>query len=112
MPPNRSSGKKSVVVGVTGASGAVFARRTLQMLEADQRVDKIHLVVSGSGMKLLRDELDLEVSRAPRFPRGSWGSPPGRPSTFSIRISEPALPAGLILWTGWSSSRARRDAWD
>jgi len=75
MPPNRSSGKKSVVVGVTGASGAVFARRTLQMLEADPRVGKIHLVVSGSGMKLLRDELDLEVSKSAEIPSRLLGKP-------------------------------------
>jgi 4-hydroxy-3-polyprenylbenzoate decarboxylase len=54
---------KSVILGVTGASGAMFARRTLQMLEADPRVEKIHLVISGSGLKVLRDELGLDVSR-------------------------------------------------
>ncbi len=68
MPSNRSSGKKRLVVGVTGASGAVFARRTLQMLEADARVGKIHLVISGSGLKLLRDELDLDVSKSAQIP--------------------------------------------
>ena len=51
-------------MGVTGASGALFARRTLQILEADTRVAKIHLVISGSGLKLLRDELDLDVSKS------------------------------------------------
>jgi len=56
------------VLAVTGASGAVFARRSLQMLEADDRVAKIHLVVSGSGLKLLREELDLDVSRSAAIP--------------------------------------------
>jgi len=56
-----------VILGVTGASGAIFARRTLQMLEADPRVEKIHLVISGSGLKLLRDELELNVSKTARI---------------------------------------------
>jgi 4-hydroxy-3-polyprenylbenzoate decarboxylase len=60
--PLQSSRKKAVVLGVTGASGAIFARRMLQMLEADARVGKIHLVISDSGLKVLREELGLEVS--------------------------------------------------
>jgi len=47
--------KKFIVVGVTGASGAVFALRTLQMLAADSRVEQIQLVISGSGLKVLRE---------------------------------------------------------
>ena len=57
-----------IVLGVTGASGALFARRTLQMLEADARVGKIHLVISRSGLKLLRDELDLHVTKSATIP--------------------------------------------
>jgi flavin prenyltransferase len=53
---------KSIVVGVTGASGVIFARWMLQILEADPRVVSVHLVVSGSGLKVLREELDLDVS--------------------------------------------------
>jgi len=46
------------VVGVTGASGACYARRTLQLLvHADVEV---HLVVSPLGQRLLHDELGLE----------------------------------------------------
>ena len=71
----KSAGKKSVILGVTGASGAVFARRTLQMLEADARVGEIHLVISGSGLKLLRDELDLEVSKTAKIPAALAGGP-------------------------------------
>jgi flavin prenyltransferase len=60
---NRSIAAKNVVVGVSGASGSIFARRMLQMLEADPRVSKVHLVISGSGLKVLREELDLDVSK-------------------------------------------------
>jgi flavin prenyltransferase len=59
---------KSIVLGVTGASGAIFARRSLQMLEADERVGKIHLVVSASGHKVLREELHLNVNKSAAIP--------------------------------------------
>ena len=55
---------KTIVLGVTGASGALFARRTVQMLEADPRVGRIHLVVSGSGLKVMREELQLDLGRS------------------------------------------------
>ncbi|MGH9343180.1 MAG: flavoprotein, partial [Terriglobia bacterium] len=64
---------KSFVVAVTGASGAILARRFLQMLEADPRVSKIHLVISGSGLKVLREELGLETSKSSEITRGLLG---------------------------------------
>ena len=57
MPQRANSSKKTIILGVTGASGAIFARRMLGLLEADKRVRKIHLVISGSGLKVLREEL-------------------------------------------------------
>jgi 4-hydroxy-3-polyprenylbenzoate decarboxylase len=68
MAISKIARKKRIILGVTGASGAIFARRTLQMFEADARVEKIHLVVSGSGLKLLREELDLDVSKSTQIP--------------------------------------------
>jgi 4-hydroxy-3-polyprenylbenzoate decarboxylase len=69
------SGPKTVVLGVTGASGSVFARRMLQMLESDERVGRIHLVVSGAGLKVLREELELDVSRSASLPAVLAGGP-------------------------------------
>ncbi len=49
---------KQVVVAVTGASGAAYARRLVECLcEAKAQV---HLVVSPYGKRLFRDELDIE----------------------------------------------------
>ena len=67
MPRAESSIKKTIVLGVTGASGALLARRMLSMLEADRRVGKIHLVVSGSGLKVIREELDLDMGESARM---------------------------------------------
>jgi flavin prenyltransferase len=66
---------KTVVLGVTGASGSVFARRMLQMLESDERVGKIHLVISGAGLKVLREELDMDVARSASLPAVLAGGP-------------------------------------
>ena len=63
---SNSTHKRSVIVGVTGASGSLFARRFLQMLEADEQVGKIHLVVSPSGVRVARHELEIpETSPLP-----------------------------------------------
>lgn len=59
---------KSVVLAVTGASGAIFARRALQMLESDERVGNIHLVISGSGLKVLRQELGIRADKSTAIP--------------------------------------------
>jgi 4-hydroxy-3-polyprenylbenzoate decarboxylase len=75
MLPLESPPGKSLILGVTGASGAIFARRMLQLLEADHRLGRIHLVVSGSGLKVMRDELDLDVSRSSEVPSALAGQP-------------------------------------
>ena len=62
MPQIDSKERKSVVLGVTGASGAVFARRFLQFLERDSRIGKIHLVISESGLRVARHELGIEAT--------------------------------------------------
>ncbi len=47
-----------IVVGITGASGAAYAQRTVQLLVAAGV--ETHLVVSPLGQRLLHDELGLE----------------------------------------------------
>ena len=50
---------QTVTVGVTGASGAVLAQKTLAMLDADSRVARIHLVVTETGQRLFAEELGI-----------------------------------------------------
>jgi flavin prenyltransferase len=54
-----SGGGKIVIVGVTGASGAVLAQTALRLLDADPRVARIHLVVTETGLRLLEHELQI-----------------------------------------------------
>ncbi len=54
--PNPST--QRIVVGVTGASGALYAARLIQLLVAADV--ETHLVVSPLGQRLLRDELGLD----------------------------------------------------
>jgi 4-hydroxy-3-polyprenylbenzoate decarboxylase len=56
-----SSGQ-SVVLAVTGASGAILAQAALRLLEADERVERIHLVVTETGARLLAHELSIAAN--------------------------------------------------
>ena len=47
-----------IVVGISGASGAAYAQRLMQLLAAEDI--EIHLVVSPYGQRLLHDELAME----------------------------------------------------
>jgi len=54
-----SAGGKIIVIGITGASGAILAQAALRLLDADARVSRVHLVISDSGMRLLQHELGI-----------------------------------------------------
>jgi 4-hydroxy-3-polyprenylbenzoate decarboxylase len=50
---------QNVTVAITGASGAMFARELLRLLERDKRVGHVNLVVSDHALRVLAEELGL-----------------------------------------------------
>lgn len=59
---------KVITVGVTGASGAVLAQAMLRLLDADERVTRVHLVVTEAGQRLLTTELGITAQDPKRLP--------------------------------------------
>jgi 4-hydroxy-3-polyprenylbenzoate decarboxylase len=57
-----------VTVGVTGASGALLAQKALALLEADARVERVHLVVTETGQRLFAEELGLPSGDLKQLP--------------------------------------------
>ena len=66
---------QTVTVGVTGASGAVLAQKTLALLEADARVARVHLVVTETGQRLFAEELGLSTGDLKQLPARLLGGP-------------------------------------
>lgn len=65
MPPTEA---KTITVGVTGASGAIFAQKTLSLLEEDFRVGRVHLVVTETGQRLFAEELAITSGDLKKLP--------------------------------------------
>jgi flavin prenyltransferase len=59
---------KVITVGVTGASGAIYARAILRLLDADKRVARVPLVVSETGLRLIAAELGIVAADAKKLP--------------------------------------------
>jgi flavin prenyltransferase len=53
--------KKIVTVGVAGASGALLAQKMLDLLDRDANVERVHLVISETGLRLFAEELQISV---------------------------------------------------
>jgi flavin prenyltransferase len=62
-----------ITIGVTGASGAILAQRTLSLLEDDSRVARIHLVVTETGQRLFAEELDILSGDLKKLPNRILG---------------------------------------
>ena len=92
------------VVGITGGSGAPYARRLLQvLLEAGHQVK---LVVTESGERVLAIELGLRLEgtlgeRAERW-RSFLGRPPGDPALelFHLRDMAASISSGSFVTSG------------
>lgn len=57
-----------VTVGVSGASGAVYARQLLRLLDADRRVERVYLVASDAGLRLISAELGVVAADGKKLP--------------------------------------------
>ena len=67
--------KQIVTVGVTGASGAILAQKTLVLLEEDPRVARVHLVVTEAGQRLFAEELGVISGDLKQLPSRILGHP-------------------------------------
>src|SRR5437870_8810190 len=70
--------KQIVTVGVTGASGAILAQKTLALLEEDPRVGRIHLVITEAGQRLFAEELGITSGDLRQLPSRILGHPVGK----------------------------------
>jgi len=58
---------KTLTVGVTGASGALLARKMLALLDADPRVARVHLVITETGQRIFSEELAIPAGPPTQF---------------------------------------------
>jgi flavin prenyltransferase len=59
---------KTITVGITGASGAVYAQTLLRLLAADKRVAHVPLVITETGLRLIATELDIVAADPKKLP--------------------------------------------
>jgi 4-hydroxy-3-polyprenylbenzoate decarboxylase len=65
---------KTITVGITGASGSIYAQRLLAQLNATPDVSRIDLVISQAGVRVVGEELGINVAGTePRVTRGLIG---------------------------------------
>src|SRR3984885_6435004 len=62
-----NSSGKSITVGITGASGAIYAQAVLRLLDADPSVERVFLVSTETGMRLLATELGVVPSESKKL---------------------------------------------
>ena len=95
------SSREDLVVAMTGASGAPYAVRLLQVLAHAGRT--IHLTISPSAVQVLREEMDIDLDLIAFDPSCFGGLDPGRivyhhHQNFSAGIASGSFPtAGMVI---------------
>lgn len=90
----RMAERKQVVVGVTGASGAPYAKRLVEQL-AENGAD-VHLVISPHGRQLFSDEMGI----ANPTPEALAGGQAGRVRSYSYNDVGSKLASGSFFTDG------------
>jgi 4-hydroxy-3-polyprenylbenzoate decarboxylase len=91
-----------ICIGITGASGAVYAVRLLEVLRAAGR--DVHLSISPAGRDVIRQELDVELDLeqfdAGRFPLPAGSTAVGRLHYFHHQDFMAPMASGSFLTAG------------
>jgi flavin prenyltransferase len=67
--------KKIITIGVTGASGAIYAQSILRVLDSDPRVERVYFVASEAGLRLIATELGIVAQELKKLPSLLTGTP-------------------------------------
>jgi len=89
-----SSKAHIVTVGVTGASGAIFAQEMLSLLEEDARVSRVHLVASETGQRLFAEELQISSGDLKQLPSRLLGRNSNKIETISNKDVGASIASG------------------
>ncbi len=89
-----SAQTQTITVAVTGASGAIFAQKTLSLLEEDPRVSCVHLVVSETGQRLFAEELDITSGDLRQLPTRILGRVSQKIETLSNKDVGASIASG------------------
>src|SRR5262245_60966662 len=57
---------KAITVGITGASGSIYAQRLLMRLNESPEVSRLDLVITTAGVRVVGEELGLNVAGTDR----------------------------------------------
>ena len=83
----------NIIVAITGASGAIYARQTLEVLAASSEVERIALILSSSAEDVLRAE-GVELPQCERVERyandNMWSSVASGSARWDAMIVVPA----------------------
>jgi 4-hydroxy-3-polyprenylbenzoate decarboxylase len=93
MPQAKTDGFV-ITVGVTGASGAVYAQALLRLLESDKRVERVFLVASEAGLRLLSTELGIVASNGRNLGSLLTGTPAKKIESLSNRDIGASIASG------------------
>ena len=95
---------KIVTVGITGASGAIYAQAMLRALDVDARVSRVYVVASDAGLRLISTELGIVAQDAKKLPSLLTKTPakkfeclPNRDIGASIASGSAAADAMVII---------------
>ena len=91
---------KSITVGITGASGALYARSLLRILDADPRVSRINLVVTDAGQRLLSTELGIVTPDLKKLGSLLTGTPAEKIEYFPNKDIGASIASGSALVDG------------
>jgi 4-hydroxy-3-polyprenylbenzoate decarboxylase len=89
-----SAQTQTITVAVTGASGAIFAQKTLSLLEEDPRVSRVHLVVSETGQRLFAEELEITSGDLRQLPSRLLGRASQKIETLSNKDVGASIASG------------------
>lgn len=98
--PMDTAGGKVVTIGVTGASGAIYAQTILRVLDADARVEHVYFVASDAGLRLIATELGIVAQEPKKLPGLLTGTAAKKIELLPNRDVGAAIASGSSLVDG------------